>query len=339
MAAVALAWSLTALTAALAALLALAPAANWRALALALGATTAYALMAALLGSGAMQASQQLWGATASLTFELVRRVLTPMLPTLLADPATRVLSTENFAISVADVCSGLEGVGLMLAFSAVLARVLPARVPLSAGARADPDWHVRHLRVQRREDRRAGADRRCRISGRRGVRLSFPGGLDRVQCRGLRPRVILKPPQRLASRRAAGAGAPPAVTAAAGAETDNPTAVYLMPLLAMLAAGLVSNALSGRFEYAYPLRTIAVAAALWIYRTPLRRIDWRFSWRAPLVGLCVFAFWWSAARWLVPAADRPLGLAAMRPLLQVLWIACRLGTAVILVPIAEELA
>lgn len=327
MAAVAVAWSFTALTAALAALLALAPTSNWRALAHALSATSGYALMAALAGIAAMQASQQLWGAAASLTFELVRRVLTPLLPTLLADPTTRVLSTENFAISVAEVCSGLEGVGLVLAFSVAWLVCFRREYRFPQALALIP---IGMLVIYVFNVARIAALVLIGDAGYPDVAVygfhSQAGWIafNAVAC-GL---VYLSRRSAWLSRRAA-----------AVAETDNPTAVYLMPLLAMLAAGFVSNAVSGRFEYAYPLRTLAVAAALWIYRKPLRRIDWRFSWRAPLVGLCVFALWWSAARWLMPAADRPLGLAAMGPILEALWIACRLGTAVILVPIAEELA
>jgi exosortase/archaeosortase family protein len=43
--------------------------------------------------------------------------LLTPIIPTLHSDPVTRVLSTKDFAVEVSDTCSGLEGVGLMLAF------------------------------------------------------------------------------------------------------------------------------------------------------------------------------------------------------------------------------
>ena len=49
---------------------------------------------------------------------------------------------------------------------------------------------------------------------------------------------------------------------------TENPTAAYLMPLLAILAAGALSHAMSGNFETFYPLRLIAGAAMLWLLST-----------------------------------------------------------------------
>src|SRR5262249_50036829 len=61
--------------------------------------------------------SQGLWRPAAALTFELVRYSLAPWIPTLRADPATLILRTDRFAIQVSELCSGLEGVGLMAVF------------------------------------------------------------------------------------------------------------------------------------------------------------------------------------------------------------------------------
>ena len=55
-----------------------------------------------------------------------------------------------------------------------------------------------------------------------------------------------------------------------------NPTAVYLMPLLAVLAAGAVSRAFSSDFEFLYPLTVIAGLLMFARYRRPLgRNFDW----------------------------------------------------------------
>ncbi len=82
------------------------------------GSSGLYAVVAALLGTGVWQWSDKLWVPAAGLTFDLVRLVLYPLLPTLSADTATRVLATDQFEVEVSDVCSGLEGMGLILAFS-----------------------------------------------------------------------------------------------------------------------------------------------------------------------------------------------------------------------------
>jgi exosortase E/protease (VPEID-CTERM system) len=117
-----------------------------------------------------------------------------------------------------------------------------------------------------------------------------------------------------------------------------NPTAVYLLPLLSVLAAGLVSHALSARFEGFYPLRVAATLVALALLRRPLRAMEWRASWRAPAVGAGVFLLWWIGARWLLPAASMPAALIAWPAGARWLWLVSRVLGAVALVPLAEEL-
>jgi exosortase E/protease (VPEID-CTERM system) len=124
-----------------------------------------------------------------------------------------------------------------------------------------------------------------------------------------------------------------------ASPSTHNPTALYLMPLLAVLAAGSVSRAFSGSFEFFYPLRVIAGLLVLAHYRRRLAAIDWRCSWRGPAVGSCIFLMWIVAAHFLVPQSAMPEKLAAAPASLRWIWIASRIAGAVLIVPIAEELA
>jgi exosortase E/protease (VPEID-CTERM system) len=118
-----------------------------------------------------------------------------------------------------------------------------------------------------------------------------------------------------------------------------NPTAVYLMPLLAVLAAGSLSRAFSGSFEFFYPLRVIAALLMLARYRRSLAEIDWRCSWRGPAVGAGIFMVWIIAAHFLLPQSAMPEKLAAAPAALRGFWIANRILGSVLIVPIAEELA
>ena len=111
------------------------------------------------------------------------------------------------------------------------------------------------------------------------------------------------------------------------------------MPFLAILAAGMVSHALSGNFETFYPVRLVAGAGALILYRHELATLDWRWSWRGPAVGALVFLTWIIAAHWLLPRGAMPAALTALPPAMRVLWIASRATAAIVTVPIAEELA
>jgi exosortase/archaeosortase family protein len=105
-------------TAVFTAALALIPWPLWHDAARSLRSTWVYAACAALIGTGAWQWSERLWIPTATLTFDLVRRILVPIIPTLSADASTRVISTDRFAVEITEMCSGLEGMGLMLAFT-----------------------------------------------------------------------------------------------------------------------------------------------------------------------------------------------------------------------------
>jgi CAAX prenyl protease-like protein len=111
------------------------------------------------------------------------------------------------------------------------------------------------------------------------------------------------------------------------------------MPLLAILAAGMIARALSGDFELWYPLRLAAAVAALWIFRRSYAGVDFGFSWRGPVTGALVFAMWTAGAAWLGTSADEPAALTALSPGLRAVWIDCRLVSAVVTVPLAEELA
>jgi exosortase E/protease (VPEID-CTERM system) len=327
--AVAVLWLLCALAALAAALAALAPLRLWLLAAQALGNLWGIALIAAGAGAAAMQWSQQLWAPTASLTFELVARLLHPLLPQVSADPTTRVLGTEQFSVQIAEVCSGLEGVGLMLAFSGTWLLYFRReyrfpRALLLIPAALAVMFTLNVLRV--------AALILIGAAGFPGVAVyGFHSQAGWIAFNAVACALVYF------SRRS------PWLNRAAlvrdRTATDNPTAVYLVPFLAILAAGSVARAASGRFEYVYPLRLLAGALALAWYYTPLRLLNWRCSWRAPAVGALIFVVWITAARWLVPVAAMPAALLALPAGWRGLWIACRVAAAVLTVPIAEELA
>jgi exosortase E/protease (VPEID-CTERM system) len=120
---------------------------------------------------------------------------------------------------------------------------------------------------------------------------------------------------------------------------SDNPTSVFLMPLLAILAAGMLSHAVSGGFEWLYPLRLFACVAVILLYRHRLVALEWRLSWRGPLLGIGVFVIWTIGVHFLEPSSSMPDALKAASPSLRWGWITCRVAATVLTVPLAEELA
>jgi exosortase E/protease (VPEID-CTERM system) len=120
-----------------------------------------------------------------------------------------------------------------------------------------------------------------------------------------------------------------------------NPTAAYLMPFLVILAAGMVSHAVAGEFEWLYPLRFAAGVVTLWFFRAKYREFDWRVGWSAILTGIAVFGIW-IGLDLLAPTGNHngiESALASSPGFFRISWLVFRTAAAVITVPLAEELA
>ncbi len=324
-----LAWLIVAIAALAALLAALAPWTIWRDRAIALRGVWIYAAVVAAVAACAMQRSQTLWAPTTRITFELVDRILRPLIPTLVSDEATQVLDTGRFAVQVTYLCSGLEGAGLLLAFCCVwlvyfrreyyfpralaiipigllvlfILNVLRIALLVLIGHAGYPDVASYGFHSQ------AGwIAFNCTAGGVAYFSLRSPW-FSRMG------------------------------TVATHATTQNPTAAYLTPFLTILAVGMLSRAASGQFETLYPLRLIAASLALWYCWGKLRTLDFRFTWRGIITGIVVFAIWLGAAHLLAESRPMPAGLAAMPPTWRLIWIAMRIVASVLTVPIAEELA
>jgi exosortase E/protease (VPEID-CTERM system) len=118
-----------------------------------------------------------------------------------------------------------------------------------------------------------------------------------------------------------------------------NPTIPYLLPLASILAAGMISRAVSAGFEWLYPLRFFAAAGALWLCRRSYRELFRKPGWLSFLAGTAVFIMWIALDRG--PHADNGIaaGLAALPYPARVTWLTFRTLAAVVTVPLAEELA
>jgi membrane protease YdiL (CAAX protease family) len=68
---------------------------------------------------------------------------------------------------------------------------------------------------------------------------------------------------------------------------------------------------------------------------------DWNFSWFGPAIGLLVFATWIAMDKLRAGAAHDalPPALANTSATIRATWIVCRTLSAIVAVPIAEELA
>lgn len=121
----------------------------------------------------------------------------------------------------------------------------------------------------------------------------------------------------------------------------DKPlAAALLVPLLALMAASMVSSAFSSGFDRLYPVRVAAIAVALYCFRNAYKGLGWSWSWQAPTIGTAVFLIWIL----LEPDVDSSKtalsqGLAELTSWSTAIWLAFRVIGSAIAVPLAEELA
>jgi len=293
-----------------------------------LGELWVYASIAAAAATAAMHWVQTLWSPTAKLTFDLVTRVLLPLIPTLQADPAALTLTTMRFAVQIADQCSGLEGLGLMLFFSSAWLLLFRREYRFPRALLLIP---IGLLLVFALNVLRIAALVMIGDAGHPAVaQYGFHSQAGWIAFNCAAGGMVLL------SRRIAWLNHRGLVVREAA---SNPTAAYLMPFLAVLIAATLAHAMSSGFEMLYPLRLVAGLAALAWYRRGLTDLNYRCTWRGPLVGVVVFVLWMVAARYWLKPAGLPVALADLSAPRREGWIACRAAAAIVTVPVVEELA
>jgi exosortase E/protease (VPEID-CTERM system) len=296
------------------------------------GTVWAYALAGALLSCLLGNASRLLWDPAAYGTFLLAKAILQPFV-TVVSDPAGYILGTPRFSVEIARQCSGLEGAGLMLVFGVVWLCLFRDEFRFPRALLLIP----------------AGIAVLYLLNGVRIAALILIGnaGAPGVAMGGFHSQagwiafIAVASGFALVAQHAPWLTVRPAGESAAPQSVENPTAAYLAPFLAILAAAMVSRAASGNVEWLYPLRFFAAAAAMCFYRRRYARLDWKFGWAAPAAGAVVFAIWigldWAAG---APAASGlAAGLRAWPAPGRAAWLIFRTLAAVTTVPIAEELA
>jgi exosortase E/protease (VPEID-CTERM system) len=294
-----------------------------------------YALTAAISACVIGKTVLLLWQPASYLsqfTLGLTKMLLHPFASAVIVDVNTMSVGTPRFQVEIAPQCSGLEGAGLILAFGVL--------------------W----LLVFREE---------CRFPQSvilipLGVALMFVLNVARITALILignagAPEIAEKGFHSQAGWIAFSAVAVgfclavqriPWFTRAqnqesVGTATSNPTAVFLIPFLMILTAGMIAGAFAGGFEWLYPMRFFAAGGALWIFRRSYAGLNWKCGWLSIAIGAVVFVIWVGLDRFSNPTPDRgiPEDLKASSPLGSMIWITFRVLAAVVTVPLAEELA
>jgi exosortase E/protease (VPEID-CTERM system) len=329
------AWFVLAACAAVFSALAFIPAALWMALVRATGNLWVYVLPASVMVARMASVLWSMWNPESwprvtGFTFGLVEFVLRRLRPDLIANRAMLTVGDSRFMVTVGDACSGLEGAGLILAFSLIWlwlfrreCRFPHALVVIPAGMAAMFASNVLRIVV-------------LVLIGMAGAPAIAVGGFHSqagwIAFNAVALALAFTAPRIRWLRAGAGEARFDAAPAL------NSSVPYLLPFAGILAAGMLSRAVSGEFEWLYSLRFFSAIAALWFCRRAYSKLNWRPTWMGLLVGIGVFGLWMALDRG--SAGQRPSGaLMAEAPAVRILWIVFRALAATATVPIAEELA
>lgn len=251
--------------------------------------------------------------------------------------PEELIVGTERFYVRIASACAGYEGIGLIWVFmSAYLVtsrdQLRFPRALLLIPIATAVVWIMNGIRLTALIMIGTWIDEGIAIGGFHSYSgaLLFSAVSLAIVFAARRSRFFA------AEDAHAAAHAPAAIDA-------NPTAAYLLPFLAIVAAQMVAGAVSRGhvFDVLYPVRVVAALAVLVVFRRAYRGIRWTFSWEATAAGIAVFALWMA----LEPTPDAGKtaeyvsALHALPSSLMVLWLVFRVVGSVVTVPIAEELA
>lgn len=318
--------------------LAFLPPAVWREMFRGTGDAWAYVVM---LGAGACVAAvfaQGIWYPLARGTLFLAGALLHPFLPGMMIDPASRTLGLPNFVVEILPACSGYEGIGLILVFTTACLwffrkewRFPRALLLIPFGVAAM--WLFNAVRI-------AGL---VIIGGTISPEIAMNGfhshaGWILFNVVALGSCLVARRVSWLTSAGLTSTGQVEEI--ATPQRAVNPVAPYLMPFLAILAAGLFAGAASSGFEWFYPVRIVAAAVALWYFRSTYQKLDWRVGWPSLAAGAAVFVLWIGMDRLLgVASSGAPASLLQASTFARTGWILLRVIGAVVTVPIAEELA
>lgn len=281
-------------------------------------ASLAVALLARELGEW----SQALWHPAALVTLIAVAAVLRPAFPELAVDHANRYVTLGEFSVEIAPQCSGLEGVGLasvvLGTYLAVFRKTLRfpnAWLLLPLGMIAV--WVGNVGRLSSLILLGAFVDPELAVGGfhSKAGWVLFCAITLGVTTLGHRSGIFSKQVEQTA-------------------ETENPTAAFLMPLLILIGTAMVTGAFARTYDTLYGLRVLLAGAALVYFRRYYRDLELRFSPLAIVVGLVVAAGWLGTA----PAVEPTEAMLAMAGA-GAGWLFVRAAGSALMVPICEELA
>lgn len=291
---------------------------------------------------GAGLLSRSLWKPLAWLTLEVVHALLTLVTSDPVASIEEALVGTSRFYVRVAPVCSGMEGIALMLTFVGaylfIQRRELHwprsfALLPLSAML----VWALNAVRVTALILVGTWYSPEVALGGfhsKAGWVFFALAALGIIYAVQRSPRFHTQ------------TSTAPVSTVPLGAVDTAPsdhgalTAAYLAPLLLVLASKLVTGLAASGIDYFYGVSIVAGAFGLWKFRHLYPRASFGSAWLPVAAGCAVACFW--ILGFAEPSGSAPtLGdeLDSLSRPLAGTWLALRAVGTIVTVPVVEELA
>ena len=293
-------------------------------------------ILAALLSAGLLvlagRLSLESWGTLSGATLAVSHWMLTLYETDVVIDTSRQLLGVGNFQVLILKECSGYEGVGLVVAFLALYCGLMRRDLRFPNALLLFPIaitavWLLNSLRIALLLSIGRHVSSDIALNGFHSqagwIGFLFVGiGLTAVS-------------SRLAffSRRAARA---PRVAAD---PNDRLLLALLVPFIALMATSIVASLFAPHDEWVYPLKVVAVAGALWCFRDVYARFASAVSPVSIAVGIAVGVMWIATEPASDSGSELATWLATLPAWVAATWLACRALGAIVLVPLAEELA
>lgn len=273
-----------------------------------------------------------LWQDFSRTTLLLVARLLGLVTSGVVAAPDALELRLNDFGIRVAAVCSGYEGLGLMGVLLAGYLWAFRAHLRFPRALLLFPIglgliWFSNVVRIAGLMLIGAYVDAELAYGAfhSKAGWVLFCGIALSVIAVGHRARLFAR------------------TEAGASEDYENPSAAYLVPLVALLAAALFTSMFAAEVDVAYGVRLLFAAGALYLFRADYRGLERPRSWIAPVLGAALAVLWIASSYLPFGSSDvhrgAPISVETWGPWAFAAWVAVRVLGSAVIVPICEELA
>lgn len=297
-----------------------------------------------------------LWGPLADVTLSTSAALLELVADDVHLEQDTRILGVGTFRVIVSKYCSGLEGLALFGLFFASFMTLLRARLRIARAVWLLPVgmvvvWSLNAVRIAALVALGAYHDPQLAVDAFHTHAGWPPLVAVALGCVALTTRVKWFAATATTGTNSTVATAPPLTVAERSATRErDATSAYLLPLLAVVATGLVAGAFLDHGANSTPLRVLVGAAVLWRVRAALpTRGDMRAMLVATRAALFSPAVWLytavALALWIVCDTTRgtegapPAWLASAHPLAAAAFWCAAFTSYALVTPLVEELA